>query len=110
MPSKYAVKDEQKLVCMLKLLHKINAVSAVLDCWSTGCSGDEASDYCKNYCASYQWFEKKREGGPVANIRFSVLLPVALQMERPGPPHRTLNFIRKIHVSSKKKNGAVETC
>lgn len=44
---KYRVRDEQKPVCMLKLLSKINAVSAVSDCRSKGCSGDEASDHCK---------------------------------------------------------------
>lgn len=44
------VSDEQdmnKLVCMLKLPSRINAVSAVLDCRSKGCSREEVSDHCK---------------------------------------------------------------
>lgn len=88
---------------MLKLLSKINAVSAVLDCWSMGCSGDEASDYCKITVLVINGLKKKKESkGPVATIQFSGLLPEARYLARPGLPHRTLIFVREIHFSSKK--------
>lgn len=80
--NKYRVRDEQKLVCMLKLLSKINAVSAVSDCRSKGCSGDEASDHCKITAlviSGLKKKEKKRESrGPAATIQFSRLLAGAL--------------------------------